>query len=151
MPGDSVTVGPDEHNAEGSSGGQDDLPKNTADVLTRAKIGTFRVKVANLLTCQSGRQLSKPGVTKILDSIRRDGWLNSGPILTLYDAGDERLLNEHNSVDLKYRVIDGKHRIAALKEHNKEMTEETFIVADVHRQIGNRLERVLAHRKYLEG
>lgn len=134
---------------EGSrSAQQGSRPENTAALLASHFIGTFRASVSKLILSTAGRSLQEEGVDTLLKSITQDGWVTSvTPVVTLEDASYAEILTRENSIDLKFRVVDGNHRVAALKRVDERDGSNTVIDVQVYRTLEERTERIIASRE----
>lgn len=135
-------------NTEGRTGSSPEggrRPHNTAELLAGHLIGTFRARVSKLTLTTAGRALQEAGVDTLLKSITDDGWVTSAtPVVTLEHAADEGILSDANSTDLTFRIIDGNHRVAALKRLDEKNATDSIIDVQVHRALGERAERIIA-------
>ena len=127
---------------------QESRPQNIAALLAGHFIGVYRASVSKLILSTAGRSLQETGVNAILSSISQDGWITSAtPVVTVEKSSDEAILNEGNSIDLKFRVVDGTHRVAALKRVDERNGTDTVIDVQVHRKLEERAERIIATRE----
>ena len=121
--------------------------------------GVFKVAVENLIPTSAGRPLREDGVRQVMASIAEDGWVETSmPVVTLDKDSDEGQLSRENSRPLRFRVIDGNHRVASLKrfiaaeKHGKPKINRNLLVyeIDVHVyvKLGEKAQRIIADREY---
>ena len=130
-----------EQGAENDKGG-------VGAVLTNSKVGTFEVPVSKLVLTNMGRSLRDAGVKQLRKSMEQDGWLShSMPIVTLVHNGSEHAITQDNARNFDYRVVDENHRVAALRSLDEQRGIDSIIFVRVHRNLGERIERILADRE----
>ncbi|CAM9995024.1 unnamed protein product, partial [Ectocarpus fasciculatus] len=108
--------------------------------------GRWKVPAGNLdVSSFRGRPLRPDGVARISQSIMSNGWVDTR-IIACRVAGDKSVLDEATAKTTTLRVIDGRHRCAALVAINaaKDSGQEICPLVDVHCEVDADTERLIA-------
>ncbi|CBJ33387.1 expressed unknown protein [Ectocarpus siliculosus] len=107
--------------------------------------GRWKVPAGNLDLSFRGRPLRPDGVARIRQSIMSNGWVDTR-IIACRLAGDNGVLDEATAKTKPLRVIDGRHRCAALVALNaaKDSGQEICPLVDVHSAVDADTERLIA-------
>ena len=84
-----------------------------ASVLKESRVGTFTL--SNFVHTTSGRLLRKAGIDVLYADIKKKGWLT-----IIGDLPDEGLTVD-NANTCQYRMVDGNHRLAAIRLLEKDL------------------------------
>lgn len=118
-------------------------PIGMQKLLQRSFIGTCRVSVAQLELTSFGRPLRQLGVQKLQKAIREHGFIESfAPLVCL----TENLASlDSLPSDALMRVIDGNHRVAALKANDEEDDKAaSSVIVRVHTAMDDTMMRMVA-------
>lgn len=125
-----------------------------ANILDESRVGRFTVPITNLEHTSLGRPLHTDGIKSIRDSITVQGWLGSKMTVCLVGSIPEGGLTEDAATGHQYRLINGNHRLAALRELQDEnkaadppVPTTDFIEVEVHAGLSLEEERLIASSK----
>ena len=117
-------------------------------MLSGSFIGTFKTRVSQVQHTSSGRELRRAGIELLCQSIKETGWLkDSIPVATLVDSTQERVIKEASVMDILLRLVDGNHRIAALRAIDDEGGTDSEVLVSVYSRFETSMERAIADRK----
>lgn len=120
-------------------------------VLSETFVGVFTLPLTSFIHTTSGRKLREAGVNDLISDIKQKGWLsNQRPTVCLVGDLPDGGLSVENSGSHQYRMIDGNHRLAALRRlaEDAALSPPTDIKVEVHAGISEDLERHIAISKY---
>ena len=118
-----------------------------ASVLKDSRVGTFTLPVSSFIHTTSGRLLRRAGIDDLYADIKQKGWLKrSLPTVCLVGDVPEGGLTADNVDSRQYRMIDGNHRLAAIRllEKEPDSCAPAAIDVDVHAGISKDTEKHIA-------
>lgn len=117
-----------------------------AKLLDGTRVGRFKVPISQLSHTTSGRPLHASGVTTLVASMRDNGWLASPMTVCLIGAQPEDGLQQNIAGDHQYEMVNGNHRLAALKrlEADPDFESPTDIEVEVHTGMDADTQRLVA-------
>lgn len=121
-----------------------------SSLLSETFVGAFTLPLACFVHTTSGRKLREAGVIDLLSDIKQKGWLSSHtPTVCIVGDVPEGGLTVENAESYQYRMIDGNHRLAALRRltADNESSAPSAIKVDVHSGISHDTERHIAISK----
>jgi len=110
-------------------------PADAADlakVLQGSRLGRYQVPLSALSHTTSGRPLHQTGVATLLASIESNGWLGSPMTACLVGDAPDGELTPDVAHGRQYLMINGNHRLAALKQfYTSKAAEDGAAEADL--------------------
>ena len=106
-----------------------------ASVLKDSRAGTFTLPISRFIHTTSGRLLRRAGIDDLYADIKQKGWLTTSlPTVCLVGDVPEGGLTADNADSRQYRMIDGNHRLAAIRllEKEPDSCAPAVIGVDVH-------------------
>lgn len=136
-----------------ATGADDASASGIPKLLAKFYLGTIRVSIRSLELTSIGRAQRKSGVDALKKQIQLDGFDESyAPIVCLVNPLSSELSLETVVAEegIKFRVIDGNHRVAALLMIDDEAkpASPTFIRVRVHNPMPPATERMVAAGKH---
>ncbi|CAM9690914.1 unnamed protein product [Sphacelaria rigidula] len=117
-----------------------------AKILQEHFEGLHQMKLGNIACTQMVRAVSDAGVHTVVDSIRTTGWLDQfapSIVIPREAVRDGEPLTAEIMRETKGRVLDGYHRVTALKE---EFGDEDMFLIRVYREFADRTqEKIIAN------
>lgn len=132
------------------SANTNDAAGGLASVLSESRVGTFKLPISSFVHTTSGRLLREAGVNDLYNDIKKKGWLSTNlPTVCLLGDPPEGGLNADNVDSYKYRMINGNHRLKALRRLLEEQDPfaPSAIEVDVHTGLSLDMERHIAFSK----
>jgi len=135
-------------------------PADAADLaklLNGSKLGRYALPLSKLSHTESGRPLHQAGVATLLSSLETSGWLGSQMTVCLVGDVPDEGLNQDNAAGRQYLVVNGNHRLAALRrfyENKSKAAGETLdlgahrVDCEVHTGLNDETQKLVASSEW---
>ena len=100
-----------------TSGSSND--ERMSSILRHHYLGLHKMRLGNITCTEMVRTLSQPGLARVTQSIRDVGWLDQfapSVVISREAVRDGEQLSAEDALKVAGRVLDGNHRVAALKK-----------------------------------
>jgi len=98
------------------SSAEDDLEKNAATLLAKHSLEEFDIPLQNIVTAENSRQTNPTAVASIKQSIVERGWMPGHCPKVMFNDMHEGQITQEEAKNRTVVVIDGNHRVEALKQ-----------------------------------